>query len=266
MRHFLMKIMEVSYNNRPVHFEISGAGKAIVLLHGFLENSQIWEPAAAVLAKNFLCIKIDLFGHGKTPQQGEQHKMSEMAKAVNAVLEKLNVTEAAFLGHSMGGYVALAFAELFPEKVHRLLLLNSTAYADSEARKKVRERAMRLVKQNKEAFVSMAIKNLFSEVNKNKFSQQIEAMVLEAKKLSVEAVVATLSGLKERKNRVGVLADFAKKTYLLGGEEDPLVLRSSQEQLAEETGVPLVLFEGGHMSYLEAQEAFLTKVQFILDK
>jgi len=247
----------IPYKNIQIAFTAQGKGEAIVLLHGFLENSTMWENIIHDLEKNYQVITIDLLGHGNTERLGYIHTMEEMAQTVSYVLDDLQIEKASFLGHSMGGYVALAFAELFPTRIQKLLLLNSTPLADSSERVANRNRAIRLVKQNKDAFISMAITNLFGKESREQLREKINALVKEAQQLPNENIVAVMEGLKTRKDRTHILNNFTGEKIFLAGEEDEIVPLESLQQLAKETNTQLKAFKGGHMTHLEAKEELL---------
>ncbi|MGB0892059.1 MAG: alpha/beta fold hydrolase, partial [Flavobacteriaceae bacterium] len=139
--------MILEYKGANIFYTDQGKGTAIVLLHGFLENSTMWNNFVANVSKNHRVICIDLLGHGKTECLGYVHTMEDMSDAVEAVLNHLKIRRSIFIGHSMGGYVALAFAEHFPDNVKGLCLLNSTTRTDSEERKKLRSRAILAAKR-----------------------------------------------------------------------------------------------------------------------
>lgn len=134
--------MIIDYKNIPLFYSDKGQGLAVVLLHGFLENSSMWHDLEQTLQASYRIICIDLLGHGQTGCLGYIHTMEAMAHAVNYVLEHLNINCAVFVGHSMGGYVALAYAELYTNKVKGLCLANSTAKADSKLKQINRDRAI----------------------------------------------------------------------------------------------------------------------------
>ena len=93
-----------------LHHEISGKGKKpLVLLHGFMENTTIWDEMEAHLSKDFTLIKIDLPGHGKSKIYQEIHTVELMAEKVKEVIDALKLEKINLLGHSLGGYVSLAF-------------------------------------------------------------------------------------------------------------------------------------------------------------
>src|SRR5210317_1347779 len=101
---------ETSYKNTPVRYFTEGKGTAVVLLHGFLEDLSMWDEITPALSENHQVIKVDLFGHGETGNLGYVHSMEEQARMVRAVLSESGTGNYAVIGHSMGGYVALAMA------------------------------------------------------------------------------------------------------------------------------------------------------------
>jgi pimeloyl-ACP methyl ester carboxylesterase len=105
-------IKSVNYKNEKVTFSDSGKGKAVVLLHGFLGSHKIWEQTINNLSTSYRVIAIDLPGHGNTECLGYAHSMDLMAKCVKSVLDSLRLKKYIIIGHSMGGYVGLAFADL----------------------------------------------------------------------------------------------------------------------------------------------------------
>lgn len=245
------------YKNTKISYSEDGKGTAIVLLHGYLENKEMWNGFIPELSKKYRIITIDLLGHGATECLGYVHTMEDQADVVHAVLSHLKIRKAVFIGHSMGGYVALAFAELYPEVMKGLVLLNSTSKADSHERKINRNRAIKAVKQNYETFVRMSIANLFSEDNRERLADEIEKVKLEALKTPLQGIVAALEGMKIRKDRE-VLLHFAPYPILLilGKKDGVLIYEDNLEQITG-TNVQLVTFEDGHMSHIENEKELL---------
>jgi pimeloyl-ACP methyl ester carboxylesterase len=247
-------VNHIQFKNTNIAFSDTGKGTAIVLLHGFLENQNMWDNYITAFSKKNRVITIDLLGHGKTECLGYVHSMEDNADAVHAVLAALRIRKAIFVGHSMGGYVALAFAELYPDTIKGLVLLNSTAKADSTERKLNRDRAIKAVKKSYIGFVSLAIANLFSENNRERLSNEIEYVKTEALKTPLQAIVASLEGMKIRADREVLLhlSPFPKMFVL--GQKDPVLDYEETKAQTEKTAVELVTFPDGHMSYLENQE------------
>ncbi len=247
------------YKNTKIAYTDAGKGTAVVLLHGFLENSTMWNYLAPVLAQKNRVVCIDLLGHGQTDCLGYVHTMEDMADAVHQVLAELKIRKAVFVGHSMGGYVALAFAELYPEFMKGLVLLNSTSRADSDERIANRTRAIKAVKQNYVAAVRMSIANLFSEENREKLIEQIEWVREEALQTPLQGIIAAQEGMKLRKDREVLLHFAPYPIMLILGKKDPVLNYEENLEQIEGTKAQLVTFNDGHMSHLENQ-AELEKV------
>lgn len=255
--------MKLTFQDSPVHYYSKGEGKPVVLLHGFLESSTIWAPYVFELSQKRQVITIDLPGHGKTGTIGEIHTMELMAEVVKAVLKKLNISSATFVGHSMGGYVALAFAEKYPESINELVLMNSTPEADSEEKSGNRDRAVKLVKKNKEAYISMAISNLLPEENKSIYKNKLEELKAEALKFPTEGITASLKGMKIRTDRKHLLKTFNNRKYLIAGKKDPVIDWKIAKKIATTCDCQLILTENGHLSFLEDSSEIRKMLHFI---
>lgn len=248
----------ILYKNTKISYSDTGKGTAIVLLHGFLENKKMWTEYANLFSEKYRVVTIDLLGHGESESLGYIHEMEENANAVNQVLEHLKIERAIILGHSMGGYVGLAFAELHPKKIQKLVLQNSTSKEDSAEKKLNRTRAIKAVKQNYVTFVSLAIANLFSENNRERLSEEIEKVKTEALKTPLQGIVASLEGMKIRKDREWLLQENRFPVLLILGKKDPVLNYQESLSQIEDTTVELVSFEDGHMSHIENKEALKT--------
>lgn len=248
-----MIMKQTYFKNTKINYTDSGKGTALVLLHGFLENLGMWNLYVDAFSKKNRVITIDLLGHGATGCLGYIHKMEDQADMVHHVLHELKIRKAILIGHSMGGYIALAFAELYPDFMKGLVLLNSTARADSDERKTNRDRAILAVKQNYTTFVRMSIGNLFSEENRTKLVNEIEHVRNEALKTPLQGIVAALEGMKIRKDREVLLhfTDFPK--LLILGQKDPVLDFEESKTQIENTKVEFVDFEDGHMTHIENQ-------------
>ena len=237
-----------------------------MLLHGFLENLSMWNAYVDEFSKKNRVINIDLLGHGATECLGYIHTMEDQADMVHHVLHDLKIRKAIFIGHSMGGYVALAFAELYPDNVKGLVLLNSTSRADSEERKINRDRAIAAVKQNYTAFVRMSIANLFSEDNRERLADIIEEVKLDALKTPLQGIVAALEGMKIRKDREVLMHLAPYPIHLVLGKKDPVLPYEENVTQIEDTTVELTTFEDGHMSHIENETDLLAVFQKFLKK
>ena len=248
---------QIDYKNTKISYSDTGKGNAMVLLHGFLENQTMWQDLVPELSQKYRVITIDLLGHGESGCVGYLHSMEDNAEAVHSVLSKLRIRKAIFIGHSMGGYVALAVAELYPTGVKGLVLMNSTSKADSEERKANRDRAIKAVKKDYIGFVRLSIANLFNSDNRERLVNEIEKVRTEALKTPLQGIVASLEGMKIRKDRETLLRSATYPSLLILGKKDPVLNYEDGLKQIENTTAKLVTFPDGHMSHIENRAALL---------
>ncbi|WP_340064342.1 alpha/beta hydrolase [Ascidiimonas aurantiaca] len=247
--------MILTHKGVRIFYTDQGKGPVLVLLHGFLENSAMWEPFILHLQSYKRVITIDFPGHGNSENIAGIHTMEIMAGAVISVLNSLNITKAKFAGHSMGGYVALAIAEKYASTVEGILLLNSTAGADHPERKKNRDRAIALAERNIHSYINASIPQLFSTSYKQVNWEGVEYAKKMGFTTSRQGVIAAIKGMKIRPDRNRVAAQLTVPKYMVAGKEDPLLDAQMLRKEAEKNGFEYIILEGGHMSHLEDQAA-----------
>lgn len=254
----------IRYKNTKVAYSLVGKGTTVVLLHGFLENSSMWNTIAKKLAKRNRIICIDLLGHGKSECIGYIHSMELMAEAVKAVLKHLRIRRSIFIGHSMGGYVALAFAEKFSKNVKGFCLMNSTTFEDDDERKKLRIKANKMIQNNFESMVRVSFTNLFSEHSKIQFKEEMQQALQEALKTKLQGYIACQEGMRIRCNRVDILKNSNYKKLFVIGKKDPVLNYQKLLQEAEKTNSESVLLEEGHMSHIENKEELINAIKYFI--
>ncbi len=245
------------FKKGTVTYTDSGKGRVVVLLHGFLGSSDIWEKTIAALSTSYRVIAINLPGHGGTDCFGYVHTMELNARCVKAVMDHLRLKKYVIVGHSMGGYTALAFAEMFPDNVKGLCLYHSTAYADTEEKKRDRTRSVKVVKANHRIYTSEVIKNLFADKNKKYLKQEIAFAQKIASTVSKQSVIASLEGMKDRPNRDLVLGMVQYPVMMVIGEHDrslPAAQLLEQSELLKNKHL-LYLEHDAHMGFLESPMA-----------
>ncbi|OED38746.1 alpha/beta hydrolase [Flavobacteriaceae bacterium (ex Bugula neritina AB1)] len=258
--------MTLAYKGIKINYHVFGKGPALIFLHGFLENSSMWNDIIPHYMHTNTCVAIDLLGHGKTDCLGYIHTMEDMAHAVKAVLGHLSLKAYTLIGHSMGGYVSLACVELFPEEVTGLVLLNSTSFPDSEERKANRKRAIDIIKKNSKAYISMAIANLFAPKNRDTFIEQIEMIKKNGSKTSIQGIISALEGMKIRKDRTKVLSNFNMPKIIFAGKQDPVLGYEQSVDESKKLETEIISFDGGHMTYLENRDEFLKSLSYFLKR
>jgi pimeloyl-ACP methyl ester carboxylesterase len=248
---------------KTIAFSEEGEGKVIVLLHGFTENSRIWSNYSKLLSKKYRVLSIDLPGHGKSSRFDNIHTMELMADAVQGVLKKAGVTKCLMIGHSMGGYVTLAFAEKYPAMLKGFGLFHSHCFADSPEDVKNRNRTISIVEKDKFGFMAQFIPGLFPPDVHKKFAGEIEKLVQRSSKMEKESVIAALEGMKIRKDQASLLKDTSLPVLFILGLKDA---KAPVPRLWEMISLParsqvLLLKTCGHMGFIEAPEECLGAIQ-----
>lgn len=256
-------VKHTEFKKIKVRYSDTGKGRVVLLLHGFLGSYEVWDLFIKKLSKKFRVIAIDLPGHGETPSIGYYHSMELLAQCVKSVLDKAGVRRYVIAGHSMGGYVALAFAELFPENVSGVCLFNSTSYADSDEKKKDRERVIRLVKKEHRHYVSEVIFSLFAPDNLIRLKKEVAKAKQIADKVSVQSIINSLEGMKERKSRDLILKFAEYPVLFIIGKKDTVI---NYETMYPQMGLckfpsVLMLENAAHMGFYEAPKETINELE-----
>jgi pimeloyl-ACP methyl ester carboxylesterase len=249
--------MILDYKNAAIFYTDSGKGPAVVLIHGFLENTTMWNVIIPELSKRNRVIAIDLLGHGKSDCIGYTHSMELFAETLEAVLKKVRIRKCILVGHSLGGYVALAFAEKHPKRVKGLCLMNSTSNEDTADRKLLRTRANKMVHKNFSNLVRMSFTNLFSEESRIVFKDQMKNALSEAMQTPIQGYIAGQEGMKLRPNRNHVLAENSFKKLIIMGKKDAVLDYKTSLEEVEKTNSKHVALPQGHMSHIENLEELI---------
>ena len=236
-----------------LHYEISKSGKIpLLLLHGFMEDHRIWDDLEKDLSEDFKLIKIDLPGHGKSEVMDNIQTMELMAKEVKKVIDHLELSKVHILGHSMGGYTALAFAELFPTHLDSLTLFFSTTLEDNAEKKEIRKRSIGIIDQNFTSFVNNSVANLFSENERDLLRGKIEIAKKIAIETNIEGVKASQLGMIERPNRTKILIEFNNPILILAGKHDNAVKTEEFFQhIPNRKNIKTYILDCGHNGHWE---------------
>ena len=249
---------------RKISYQITGKGSPLVFLHGFLENASMWKAVENTLNISYKIILIDLPGHGLSECNGNNEKMDDMADAVKTICIAENAINPIVFGHSMGGYVGLELSKILAIK---LVLVHSNFWADSELKKRDRDRVVEVVKDNLSLFAKSAIPNLFYEENMETCYSEIQNLIAGASMMDVKAVVAATRGMRDRINNSEVISKC--KVAIIQGANDPVISkREMKEQLnLLDHNVDYYEIENcGHMGFVEQPVQFLKMIKLIIDK
>lgn len=242
----------IQFRGKKIAYKREGFGEVIFLIHGFLENMNMWDEIVVELSKTHEIVRVDLPGFGNSDCLDDSLSMSLYAECVNQLILELNIENFTLIGHSMGGYVGLELLKTCPEKINHFILFHSTAKADSEQKKNDRTRAIKMVKDKQNVYLKTAIPFLFPKQFQSSCSGYIQKMIEESKNLHSSGIIAALKGMQQRKDCNDLLKSLScRKTYIAGTYE-PLLNVVALRQEALNNGANFIEIENaGHMSHFE---------------
>ncbi|USG64157.1 alpha/beta hydrolase [Brevibacillus ruminantium] len=254
-------------NDVEIAYLDSGAGEAVCLVHGFCGSSAYWQKILPQLEKSHRVIAPDLRGHGNSSVPSESFTVEKMAGDLAHLLDQTGIEKITLLGHSLGGYVALAFAELFPERVKAIGLIHSTAYPDDEQAKANRTKGMDNIQRNGvEPFIKALIPKLFAPESATLIPAEWNLAREIGLQTPAEGAIRTLEAMRDRPDRREILASLPCPLLLVAGKNDQII---APEKTFTVKGprVHQVLLEGaGHMGMLETPDELAQEMLSFLSK
>lgn len=246
------------YNNTDVYYNIYGNGDAIVLLHGFAEDSRIFNHQVNYLKAYYKVIVPDLPGSGQSGLLKKDNvTIEEYAHCIFNLLQQEGIRSCKMFGHSMGGYITLAFAEKYPPFLSAYGLIHSNASADNEEKIKTRKQGIKLINEyGAYPFIKNTVPNLFSNVFKKSNSNVIEELIERGRQFSKEALIQYYAAMINRPDRCNVLKEASVPVLFIIGTDDvaaPLDIVINQVHLPFYSHIH-IMNNVGHMSMLESPE------------
>lgn len=236
-----------------LHYSISGDGHPLVLLHGFLSSKSMWKYVDLSM---FKCIAIDLPGHGESNGEFSTYSIQHTASLITDLLLSIGVEEYHLVGHSLGGYVGLELKKK-DSNCKKVVLMNSTFWADDESKKKDRKRVAKIVEKNSRLFILEAIPNLFNDPDK--YDSIIRKLIEEAFEISGEALAKTSLAMRDRVDNECVVKNNPHSFLVIQGEMDPIIPSEKMRTALSRLSVQICHVEGcAHMSHIEGSK-FVSK-------
>lgn len=251
-----------NYKNGKLAYHKVGAGPVVLLMHGFGEDASIWNAQVAFLKNNFTVITPSIPGTGNAdmlqPQTGKDVvEMEDYAQAIKKIIEEENITHFVMLGHSLGGYITLAFAALYPEQLKGFGLIHSTAFADNAEKKETRLKGIRVMEEyGAYAFIKTTIPNLFAARFKAAHPEKIDLLIEQAKNSNTQACQQYYEAMRLRPDRTNVLKNAGCPVLFIMGTEDKA---APMEDVLQQSHLPncsyvYILPETGHIGMWEETE------------
>ncbi|OFY63948.1 MAG: hypothetical protein A3H98_13395 [Bacteroidetes bacterium RIFCSPLOWO2_02_FULL_36_8] len=242
---------------------------SVVFLHGFCETKKIWNFFLESLSPHFNAIALDLPGFGDNTISVKGISIEKMAENVHKQLTELNVNECVMVGHSLGGYVSLAYAEKYPDFLAGLCLFHSSPFADTPEKITNRNRAIKLVEERGvSALTQTLMPSLFSANSLSRLKNTISEYAHTASLTNKETVIEVSKAMRDRKNRREVLMRFQKPFMLIAGKDDPVIPQEVSTALCMLTPQCSAHFLNGvgHNGMLEAPELTLRFMRDFLER
>ena len=245
-------MMKFSNGNISLAYDRRGQGAPLILIHGFPLDHSIWDEVTSLLAPTFELILPDLRGFGESVSPAPVWTITDLAADVASLLDHLGIESAFLAGHSMGGYVALAFAQNYPNRVRGLALVASQTAADTPEKREGRFAQARQIAEDGigETVAGMTPK-LSPDARVQKFVHDL------MRKQKAAGYIGSLKAIAERADTLSVLADSSFPVLLVHGEADALIpVGLAREIQAQVPRARLVELSGaGHMPMMESPQA-----------
>ncbi len=246
----------ISFQNSSIHYTIYGSGKPVMLVHGFAEDSSIFNEQVNHLKENYLLIVPDLPGIGKSEMlQKENVEISDYAEVIKALIDAENIKSFILLGHSMGGYITLAYAAKYSETLNAFGLIHSSAYADDEAKIATRKKAINFINENGSgAFLKTSIPGLFLDAEKSKSA--IANLIEIGNTFNPNVLIQQYHAMIIRKDTTSLLKTFRHPILFLIGEHDKAIpfSHSLEQSHLPKTAYIHILRYSAHMGMKEETE------------
>lgn len=231
-----------------------GSGDALVFLHGFCESKEVWSEFTKPLQQKFRILALDLPGFGENIPNTGSYSMESMADEVKRQLDELSIKNFLLVGHSMGGYVGMAFAEKYGHLLRGLCLFHSSALPDTDEKKEQRNKSIDFVERHGvDNFINPFTEPLFYEGNRARLQQEIELMKNIGKATPKESITGALAAMRDRPDRTQVLREAKYPVLFIFGKEDGAVPLDKALEQCHLPGNSMVYFleKTGHMGMFE---------------
>jgi pimeloyl-ACP methyl ester carboxylesterase len=251
-----MEEKTISVGGNLLFYRVIGKGKTVILVHGFAEEGSVWDNQVEILNKEYRLIIPDLPGSGRSPIQKDM-SMEGLAASIHEVLlneSAIGGHKPIMIGHSMGGYITLAYAEKYRGSLAAIGLVHSSAFADNEEKKAARRKSIDFIREHGAAlFIEQSTPNLFSEKTRKESPEIVKALIEKNTNFSAESLVHYYDAMMARPDRTQIVKEFPGPVlYIIGRHDNAVPLQQSLQQCH----MPIlayihILRDSGHMGMLE---------------
>ena len=249
----------IRINDINLAYTEAGSGPPIVLIHGYPFNRSLWTEQTEALRSKYRVVTPDLRGFGESDSSAGPATMTRMAEDVATLMDELGIEQAVIGGLSMGGYVALAFARMFPARLKALVLADTRAQADTEEGKQTRfQQAEKATAEGMAGIADAMLPKLLTPETVSKRPELVKRVRDMMLKTKPEGAAGALLGMAERDDQTEFISSILVPTLILVGREDaitPVPDSEKMQSLIEDSRL-VVIENAGHVSNLEQTEQF----------
>jgi pimeloyl-ACP methyl ester carboxylesterase len=260
-------LKHIIHNNSSLAYRKQGQGPCLLFLHGFCEDSSMWDDFIIGFEKSYTVLRPDLPGFGIS-EAYNRISVEEMADALNAILEKEQIENFVFVGHSMGGYVAMAFAEKYAVKLKGLCLFHSHPFADSKEKKQNRRKTIEFMERwGSAVFVKELVPKLFAKSFVQENAEFVSQFSARAENFPQKGIIAATNAMIERPDRSEILKQLkCPVLFIIGKLDEAIPFEISESQVKLRPNDQAYLLPVAHMGMFEAKEDCIGILEMFLSE
>jgi pimeloyl-ACP methyl ester carboxylesterase len=260
----------IQTDDYEIFYRVTGTGEPVIFIHGFGEDGRIWDELLANLSEQAKCVVPDLPGSGQSLMKNGESSMESLADSMKVVLDHEGITSATVIGHSMGGYITLAFAERYRDQTRAIGLFHSSAFADSEEKKTNRRRGIQFIEEHGSIkFLEQSTPNLFSQDFRDSHADIVRDLIGRYTNFQNGALVHYYEAMMQRPDRTHILKNFQGPVLFILGEHDSAIPLADGLRQCHLPGLSYIhiLRNSGHMGLIEETDKCREILQkFLQDK
>lgn len=247
----------ITYQDKEIYYRKAGVGSPVMLVHGFGEDGNVWQNLTEELQKDYELVVPDLPGSGKSEMLQGERFLTDYAAVLEAIAtQEFGKESFTMIGHSMGGYITLAYAEEYKNRLNAFGLFHSSAYADSEEKKDIRRKGIAFIhREGGKAFNEKTVPNMFAPQTKETHPELVQDLLNLANNISDAALIQYYEAMIARPDHTTVLKNTALPVLFIIGRHDQAI---PMQAMLEQSHIPAhsevhILEESGHMGMWEEE-------------
>jgi len=260
----------IDLNSYKIFVKTEGEGPPLLLIHSYWGSLLLFDDLAKAFSKTRKVIRIDLPGHGNSGTPPPGYRFDSFAGVLDELLKRLNIGgKVSIIGHSMGGYIAMAYADRFPERIESLILMHSPIRsADNQSIKSRNREASLLVKGKRELLLQVTVPSNFAPGHHGKMEKALEMVMNTSRQVTIDGALRSIEAMNHRSGYLKTLQKATFPILIIVGKYDKVY--DAGEQLDDASQIPraevLLLEYSGHIGFIEEPVKVLSRLKQFLDQ